>query len=248
MAVGGALRAAIRAGRFSAAARESRQQARALRSLNESGFGQYVASGGGGRLPMGERGFSYRPGQFYGEGVGGQVVTAPPMGGGRASMPMGFGQYEAPSGSPMRQPIQAPYEGMRAWPTEIPSEYPGFLSRTAMSRNAAPPWFGRGTPRMVDENRVVNAYNQPMSQQVFRPIGDRSTVAYVEHPQFPGFRFSTTDDYSVPPAFGGPAFRIPMFGNTPTQPTYFFDDLSNPFGRNERMPQWYIDDMMQNWR
>lgn len=190
MAVGGALRAAIRAGRFGVAARESRQQARAVRSLNESGFGQYVASRGGGisapnRMEFAREGLptsnstvsrmldgGFTPDMYgwYAEGLRGNPVFLNPNTGTRDILPP-FSRF-----SQTQNPILAPYEGMR----------------------------------------VLSASRPSVAQ--------------------------------VPPAFGGPAFRAPVSGNTSTQPNYFFDDLSNPFGRNERMPQWYIDDMMQNWR
>jgi hypothetical protein len=61
-----------------------------------------------------------------------------------------------------------------------------------------------------------------------------------EMPMIPRAFFPTMPR-SMPPMRKQPA-------SGPSRSAFYFDDLSNPFGRNERMPQWYIDDMMQNWQ
>lgn len=115
MAVGGALRAAIRAGRFGVAGRESRRQARALASLNQGGP---LGSRTGSRFPFPsqERGFDPARfgGQAFGESPRGAAVVVDSNTGRRVVLPQSFDDFMA--GTPMaRGPIAAPYEGVRTW-------------------------------------------------------------------------------------------------------------------------------------
>lgn len=132
MAIGGALRAAIRAGRFGTAARESRQRARALRSLN--------ATGGVGnsprRLPLEERGFERMSGFGYGETPRGNALVDNTFTGTRTVMPQGLDDYMFARPLP-RSPIEAPYEGVRVWSGRTDDGFP-------RSFDAPPPWMGRG--------------------------------------------------------------------------------------------------------
>ena len=153
MAIGGALRAAIRAGRFGTAARESRQRARALRSLNATGgVGNYPR-----RLPLEERGFERMSGFGYGETPRGNALVDNTFTGTRTVMPQGLDDYMFARPLP-RSPIEAPYEGVRVWPgTRLPGfgesmqvgAVPGGTMRSTrpgvpFSVGEAPPWLGRG--------------------------------------------------------------------------------------------------------
>lgn len=114
MAIGGALRAAIRAGRFNVAGRESRRQARALASLNEGGpLGGRTGSPF--PFPGPERGFDPARfgGQAFGESSRGAAVVVDSNTGRRVVLPQSFDDFMA--GTPMaRGPIASPFEGFRA--------------------------------------------------------------------------------------------------------------------------------------
>ena len=153
MAIGGALRAAIRAGRFGTAARESRQRARALRSLNATGgVGNFQR-----RLPLEERGFERMSGFGYGETPRGNALVDNTFTGTRTVMPQGLDDYMFARPLP-RSPIEAPYEGVRVWPgTTLPGfgetiqvgAVPGGTIRSMRSGvpfsvDAPPTWIGRG--------------------------------------------------------------------------------------------------------
>jgi hypothetical protein len=155
MAVGGALRAALRAGRFGTAARESRRQARAVRSINERG-GFRMAPEPSSSLEM--RGYDRFMGQGYGETARGNAVIFDPYTGARTVLPQTLD--DALTGAPMpRGPIEAPYEGFRVWPgTRLPGfgeemqvgAVPGGTMRSMkagvpFSVGQAPPWIGRGS-------------------------------------------------------------------------------------------------------
>jgi hypothetical protein len=167
MAIGGALRAAIKAGNFVKVASESRRRARALAELNaRGGIGRPGRARGADEYLRG-RGVDVdamtapRTGNPYADWVEedfGPIFSDSPFGGvnffdrGRT---MKFGGEGArynlpmtlPTGSRYQGPIQAPYEGVRVWPNNYggaPVEY---------SPNFIPPWMGRGTPPPVSQVR-----------------------------------------------------------------------------------------------
>lgn len=144
MAVGGALRAAIRAGRFGVAGRESRRQARALASLNQGGpLGSRTGSPF--PFPGPERGFDPArvAGQAFGESPRGAAVVVDSNTGRRVVLPQSFDDFI--EGAPMtRGPIEAPYEGVRG----IPGSYvtSDLLKGPFMGRGGAiPAAFGGPT-------------------------------------------------------------------------------------------------------
>jgi hypothetical protein len=120
-----------------------------------------------------------------------------------------------------RGPIEAPYEGFRVWRDEFndPEFFPISSSR--------PVWQGRGRPPFAGIDPGQRGYG---------PAGNWQEMQ------------------NVPVAFGGNMDWAPSGARSPfapRPPRFFFDDYEisrNPFGPNERMPQWYVDDMMQNWR
>ena len=155
MAVGGALRAALKAGRFSAAGRESRRQARALADLNRRGG----ISGGPSELAsaLEQRGFERYAGTGFGATPRGNMVTVDPVTGARTVFPQTLDDFS--TGVPMpRGPIESPLEGVRVWPgTRLPGfgehmsvgAVPGGTMRAIhpgvpFSVDVPPPWMGRG--------------------------------------------------------------------------------------------------------
>jgi hypothetical protein len=166
MAIGGALRAAIKAGNWASAARESRRRARALAELN--------ARGGIGRPGRARGADEY----LQGRGVDVNAMTSPgtgnpyadfvtntypqrynqalpyaesPFGGVVVQGPRGRSRYGGEgydfnfddigvggvaNDGMYRGPIQAPYEGVRVWPND------GGLP--SMSGFGTGPWMGRG--------------------------------------------------------------------------------------------------------
>ena len=166
MAIGGALRAALKAGNFTSAARESRRRARALAELN--------ASGGIGRPGRARGADDY----LRSRGVDVDSMTAPgtgnpymdwvdedfgptfsdnPFGGvnfynrGNRMRFAGEGaDYNLPAtlptGSRYRGPIQAPYEGVRVLPGRV-DEMGETLVRPG-------PWRGRGEGTFWDEGPI----------------------------------------------------------------------------------------------
>ena len=132
MALGGVLRAAIRAGRFGEAARQSRRQARALRSLNETGgVGRFQR-----QLPFEERGFERMSGRAFGATPRGNAVVVDPATGRRTVLNQNFDDFMEAGPLP-RSPIAAPYEGVRVWGGRTDDGFP-------RSFDAPPPWMGRG--------------------------------------------------------------------------------------------------------
>ena len=165
MAIGGALRAAIRAGRFSVAGRESRRQARALASLNarggiRGGEGMSFARAGEGTSErtlesLIDRGFQPDMYSWYAPGLRGNTAFIDPNTGTRTILPPDPRWSMTPN---FRNPIEAPYEGVRVWPgTRLPGfgesmqvgAVPGGTMRSTkpgvpFSVGEAPPWLGRG--------------------------------------------------------------------------------------------------------
>lgn len=131
MAVGGALRAAIRAGNWVSAARESRRRARALADLNASGG----IRGSSQMDSLWNRGFD----QPFGPGAA--MVGRAPRGadviGNEAT-----GARFVPGFQSSR--MQAPYEGVRVWPRGTRSFFG--LTGDMPAGNVAGPFMGRGMP------------------------------------------------------------------------------------------------------
>jgi len=234
MAVGGALRAALRAGRFGTAARESRRQARAVRSINERG-GFRMAPEPSSSLEM--RGYDRFMGQGYGETARGNAVIFDPYTGARTVLPQTLD--DALTGAPMpRGPIEAPYEGFRAWPgTRLPgfgeemnvgalpgarvvSTSPG----VPFSLNSPPSWVGRGEPPTPSSGRFFNRdmstgggrmYDYEMGplqgQQFFAP----STPV----PVTPGSRDLFDELHRA-------GYYQPSAFIAPPRPRFFFDDFA----------------------
>jgi hypothetical protein len=134
MAVGGALRAAIKAGRFGAAGRESRRQARALQSLNQNNSFDYQRM-----LPLEERGFERMSGMGYGATPRGNAVVVDPATGRRTVLPQNFDDFIEGQPARGRNPIEAPYEGVRVWGGRTNDGFPNSIG-------TPPPFIGRGTP------------------------------------------------------------------------------------------------------
>lgn len=216
MAVGGALRAALRAGRLNVAGRESRRQSRAMRSLNE-GLGSQR------RLPLEERGFERMSGLGYGETPRGNAVVFDPATGRRTVMPQSFDDFM--EGRPTRRgPIEAPYEGVRTWEDPV-----GFGPQ---SFDAPPPWMGRGAP---PPSRSFLAFDDGMSEyprafnpnygiggspgnfRVFEPYGNSMNTNPAN------FNFMRG---GVPSAFGGLPSPLPAPPVAQSRPRFFFDDIT----------------------
>jgi hypothetical protein len=228
MAIGGALRAAIKAGNWTSAARESRRRARALAELN--------LRGGVGRPGRARGADEY----LRGRGVDVDAMTAPgtgnpymdwveedfgpiysdnPFGGvnffdrGRT---MRFGGEGAaynlpatlPAGSRYSGPIQAPYEGFRVIPQS---------SQMSSFRNSGDlvgppgPWQGRGRGTEWAQS-PVNGYDAL----------DGTYYSPVTEPIAPSWRFSTFGDVG----YGSRPPRFSSFGMTPVP----FDEVMRARG------------------
>ena len=222
MAIGGALRAALRAGRFSVAGRESRRQSRALRSLNERG-----GIGAERRVPLEERGFERMSGLGYGETPRGNAVVVDPATGRRTVMPQSFDDFiEA---RPMaRGPIEAPYEGMRTWNDGVFGNAFG-----PISFGSPPAWAGRGTP---PPSRSFRFFEDPDSELPrFGPAPrDLEGVETVEGlvPYGAGMSGAANRNFmnwNIPRAFGGTNV-FSSFDRAPRPsaagPRFFFDDFA----------------------
>jgi len=157
MAIGGALRSAIKLGRFSVAARESRRQARILQSAFPDGA-RGLDPQRGRMLPLEERGFERMMGQGYGGTARGNAIVVDPASGRRIVVNQNFDDFMEGLPAGGRGPIEAPYEGMRVWPGKT---LPGFgepMQIGAMpgarmdsihagvpfTTGSAPPWIGAG--------------------------------------------------------------------------------------------------------
>jgi len=125
MAIGGALRAAMKAGNWASAARESRRRARALAELNARG-----GIRGTGRMNASlERGIDDGT---WARGPGGNEIFINPETGARR-VPFDPWLIQMRRGS---MPIQAPYEGMRV--------LPGRVDQWGDTMAQPGPWMGRG--------------------------------------------------------------------------------------------------------
>lgn len=199
MAVGGALRAAIRAGRFGVAGRESRRQARALASLNQGGpLGSRTGSPF--PFPGPERGFDPArvAGQAFGASPRGAAVVVDSNTGRRVVLPQSFDDFM--EGVPIgRGEIESPLEGFRVFPGGRMNQLPGFgetmsvgampgatvrsmYPGTPFTVGAPPMWMGRGAGPTPSTGRFFprdmsygggRMYNEEMGalqgQQFFAP-------------------------------------------------------------------------------
>jgi hypothetical protein len=147
MAIGGALRAALRAGDFVKTAAESRRRARALADLNARGGirGPVMDTGEG----LVARGFDFfEDGGRFARGSTSpnrprfDVIRDPATGNRRV--------YPNPPGL-RSNPIEAPYEGFRVWPGMGTDGFP----RTF---DAPPPWMGRGTSPPVNRTTMYDSF------------------------------------------------------------------------------------------
>jgi len=127
MAVGGTLRAAIKAGRFGAAARESRQRARSLQGMDFSNPQL---------RPLEERGFERMSGRGYGATSRNSAIVVDPATGRRTVLPQNFDDLMEGLPAGRRGPIEAPYEGFRV--------FNGI-------EESVPPWTGRGRAPFADQ-------------------------------------------------------------------------------------------------
>ena len=124
MAIGGALRAALRAGNWARTAVESRRRARALADLNARG-----GIRGTGRMNTSlERGIDDAT---WARGPRGNEVFINPSTGARR-VPFDPRMTQMQRGS---NPIEAPYEGFRVWPR---------INYDGMRYGNPGPWMGRG--------------------------------------------------------------------------------------------------------
>lgn len=207
MAVGGALRAAIKAGNWVSAARESRRRARALADLNRRGGISNASLGPRGRsfLPDGgpfndayegvdtRRGLDWGDTLISGEGRSprGAWVEEFPEGafsryGSRTLYPSGRDFIARQPGLRMR-PIEAPYEGVSVLRT--PSMAAGDLDRLTAA----------GLP---EDLSLYGDYYAPI------PVSGFPT------------------DFAVPRVFGGDSRGYsPFVTPFPNRPRYFFNDI-----------------------
>jgi len=190
MAIGGALRAAIRAGKFGVAARESRQNARALRTLNRTGgVGRFQR-----QLPLEERGFERMLGRGYGATPRGNAVIVDPATGSRTVLNQGFDDYmegrppylnrfyTSPYGTPQ---IEAPYEGFRV--------LPGRVDRYGDTSLPPGPWQGRGRGTEWAE-LPVDGGPPYVNGSYFEPFPGRNPVFPERLQTFPWTRFGQYPD------------------------------------------------------
>lgn len=192
MAIGGALRAALKAGNFVKVASESRRRARALAELNArggirgTGIRENVSS-----EMLFDRGYAYGvvpPSRMEMAGLPLENNGLPFAYTPRNTPPSGRANYVNPEtgaratfapdvGLPRYgNPIEAPYEGVRVWNPR--NDY----------FDATPPWMGRGRAPLPD-------------------------VPLLDEYGYPGMFASAFDPYSVnvPRAFGGISdYNIPF--------------------------------------
>ena len=229
MAIGGALRAAIRAGRFGVAGRESRRQARALASLNQGGP---LGSRTGSRFPFPgpERGFDPArvAGQAFGESPRGAAVVVDSITGRRVVLPQSFDDFMegVPIGrGEIKSPIEAPYEGVRVW--RDPIFEGGFGPQTFFE---PPTWMGRGAP---PPNRSFDVYWDDISEypRAGRVPDELAEFGYETERAFrPIMGNPSVMNWNIPRAFGGD--RTWVASEAPRAPRrvgpsrLFFDDLS----------------------
>lgn len=223
MAIGGALRAAIKAGNWASAARESRRRARALADLN--------LRGGISNASLGPRSQGFRRGITYNDQYGsfedasrgmdwddlglfgegrtprGNMVTEWPGGnfGGRiVDPPMNLMLPRQPRAG--MRPIEAPYEGMRV--------LPGRVNRYGDTPLPPGPWQGRGQgtqwgelPIDGEPSGMFGTYFSPIRETFFpRPARlpfvepgtwtfDDIAGSYYFNDPYTGFRYTRTGEF-----------------------------------------------------
>ena len=192
MAIGGALRAALRAGNWAKTAMESRRRARALADLNARGGirGPVMDTGEG----LAARGFDFfEDGGRFARGTSSpnrprfDVIRDPATGNRRVyPNPPGFGT----------NPIQAPYEGFRVFPAD--------------GLDPSPQWMGRGRAPWTDqpwmESHGFPDYYRPYDPMNPEVFGDLSYLRVppafggapagplpAQRPAVPPTRFSFND-------------------------------------------------------
>ena len=140
MAIGGALRAALRAGNWARTAVESRRRARALADLNARGGirGPVMDTGEG----LAARGFDVFDGGG-GFAIGSSSPNRPRFNVIRDPATGNRQVYANPPGF-RANPIEAPYEGFRVWPRGTRSFFG--LTGDMPAGNVAGPFMGRGVP------------------------------------------------------------------------------------------------------
>ena len=185
MAIGGALRAAIKAADWVNVARESRRRARALADLNARGGIRGSAPmrfgvEGGDPATVGrmvDRGFYPDMYAWDAPGPRGNTVFLNPRTGAREILAPDF--RRAPSGQRL---IQAPYEGFRVLPPN---------SRIGVSEDLRVPpgqWQGRGAGTSWAE-MPFNGYDAI----------DGTYYSPIREPAFPDWRFSAFGDVGFAP-------------------------------------------------
>jgi hypothetical protein len=186
MALGGVLRAALKAGDWARAAAQSRRQARALRQFSPE-FGQRSMPVPADEFIMRSRearglpadltpedtwnslevfrgGARPRAGAFLGESPFGGNVYGTGMGRQRFAgegldfnMRGGYGgDYGSAFDNGYRAPIMAPYEGGRAWPSRTEMGVP-----VAYRGQRILPWVGRGRPNLVRYGEAASSPSGP---------------------------------------------------------------------------------------
>ncbi len=215
MAIGGALRSAIRLGRFSVAARESRRQARVLQSAFPDGA-RGLDPQQGRMLPLEERGFERIMGQGFGGSAQGNAVVVDPASGRRIVVNQNFDDFMEGLPAGRRGPIEAPYEGMRTWPME--DGFPNTLE-------TVPGWMGRGrAPHSRGTSLYSDYYGEELPSAFPRSLYDTSIYMNEPYGNVPGLRNTVPRGF-----FGGDAGPIPArvrAGNPRPGPRFFFDDFA----------------------
>ena len=203
MAIGGALRSAIKLGRFSVAARESRRQARILQSAFPDGA-RGLDPQRGRMLPLEERGFERMMGQGYGGTARGNAIVVDPASGRRIVVNQNFDDFMEGLPAGGRGPIEAPYEGFRVF-------------RVDGVQDSVPPWMGRGRAPLTDQPYIDDIISMPDAYAPYNP----------RNPEV----FGDLSYLRVPSAFGGAA-PYPMPSLRPAYrnpPRYSFDDIAEVF-------------------
>lgn len=227
MAIGGALRAALKAGDFVQAAVQSRRAARALSELNASGG---IRGTGERFVPSSEefaqRGFTTRmtpPFNTPGEanlplnnfGVS-EAYFPSPLTRGRASARKIFVNPETGARSTYNQNLlESGFEPIRTRPNPIQAPYEGFRTFPRSGYNEPSPFMGRGRApsfRDVAEPRNYgDGFDFFAEPFVFDPLGNNSFM-------------------NVPRAFGGNPGMGPAPRKRSPRPaglrSFFFDDFS----------------------
>lgn len=209
MAIGGALRAAMKAGNWAKTAMESRRRAAALADLN--------ARGGITQSGLSPANYLRRQGVEPGPSVPMGGIAESPFGGRRIVMDPGGGRSTAPSfvgpstrSRPMGSPIEAPYEGFRV--------LPGRVDRMGDTFSPPGPWQGRG--RGTEWLELPIDGGPPYSSgSYFEPFRGNN-ILFPE--RLNSFEWTRFGQYPRPT----PASR----NFNVESPRYFFDDIAGTSG------------------